>query len=251
MVGRMIDLHTHILPALDDGPATLAESIGMARAAAAEGITTAVATPHVRDDYPTTAAEMEQGVATLRNVLALEGIPLAVETGGEIALDELGRLDDGELARFALGGESYLLLECPYRGWPLQLASTVAQLRGKGFGVILAHPERNADAKPERLEPLVENGMLVQITSASLDGRLGRGARAAAFQLLERELAHLVASDAHAPELRELGMRAAADAIGDATLAAWLTVAAPRAVLAGAPLPRRPATRARRRLFGR
>jgi protein-tyrosine phosphatase len=248
----VIDLHTHILPALDDGPATLAESIGMARAAAAEGVTTVVATPHVRDDYPTTAAEMEQAVATLRNALALEGIQLELETGGEIALDELGRLDDRELKRFALGGRSYLLLECPYRGWPLQLASTVVALRGKGFGVILAHPERNADAKWERLEPLVEDGMLVQVTSASLDGRLGRKARAAAFQLLERELAHLVASDAHAPELRALGMKAAADAIGDAALATWVTVAAPRAVLAGAPLPKRPArVRAQRRLFRR
>jgi hypothetical protein len=90
MVGRMIDLHTHILPALDDGAATLAESIGMARAAAAEGITTVVATPHVRDHYPTTAAEMEQAVATLGNALSLEGIQLDVETGGEIGAGPAG-----------------------------------------------------------------------------------------------------------------------------------------------------------------
>jgi protein-tyrosine phosphatase len=251
MVGRMIDLHTHILPALDDGPATLAESIGMARTAAAEGITTVVATPHVRDDYPTTAAEMEQAVAMLRNALSLEGIQLEVETGGEIALDRLELLGDDELARFALGGANYLLLECPYRGWPLYLASAVHELRSKGFEVILAHPERNAEADPERLKPLVERGMLVQVTSASLDGRLGRRTRAAARQLIEQELAHFVASDAHAPELRALGMKEAARAIGDKPLATWLTVAVPRAILAGVPLPTRPATRPRRRLFRR
>ena len=107
----MIDLHSHILPALDDGAATLAESVAMARAAVDEGITTVVATPHVRDDYPTTAAEMERAVAALRGVLGDEGLPLELLTGGEIALDHLELLDDGELARFALGGRSYVLLE--------------------------------------------------------------------------------------------------------------------------------------------
>ena len=249
----MIDVHTHILPALDDGAATLEDSIAMARAAVAEGIATVAATPHVRDDYPTTAAEMERAVAELRSALAVEELHLEILAGGEIALDRIEALDDEELARFALGGKSYVLLEFPYRGWPLQLETTALELRSKGFGVILAHPERNAEATPQRLRRLVGQGMLVQITSASLDGRLGRRPRAAAFELIQQELAHLVASDAHAPELRAVGMKAAADAIGHPALAAWLTVEVPAAVITGAPVPERPAARSRRprRLFGR
>jgi protein-tyrosine phosphatase len=127
----------------------------------------------------------------------------------------------------------------------------VLALRGKGFDVILAHPERNEEATTRRLRPLVEQGMLVQVTAASLDGRLGRRSRTAAHELIELGLAHLVASDAHAPELRAIGMKSAAQAIGDSALATWLTVAAPRAVVAGAPLPQRPATHKRGRLFGR
>jgi tyrosine-protein phosphatase YwqE len=96
-----------------------------------------------------------------------------------------------------------------------------------------------------------EQSMLVQVTAASLDGRLGRRSRTAADELIEHDLAHLVASDAHAPDVRAIGMKSAAQAIADSALATWLTVAAPRAVVAGAPLPKRPATHKRGRLFGR
>jgi protein-tyrosine phosphatase len=248
----VIDVHTHILPRLDDGAATLEQSVEMARAAVAEGITTVVATPHVRDDYPTTAAEMEEAVTELRLAVAADGLTLEILTGGEIALDRLETLADEELHRFALGFGSYVLLECPYLGWPLNLEHAARELRRRGFGVILAHPERNSDATPQRVASLVDDGVLVQVTSASLDGRLGRTARAAALALVEGGLAHVVASDAHAPDLRAVGMKAAMDALGDQALAAWLTFAVPRAIVTGAHLPQRPAPRRRRRrLFGR
>jgi len=248
----MIDVHTHILPSLDDGAATLEQSLEMAHAAVAEGITTVVATPHVRDDYPTTAAEMEEAVAELRVAVAADGLALEILTGGEIALDRLETLDDGALHRFALGSGSYVLLECPYFGWPLNLEHAARELRRRGLSVILAHPERNSDATPRRIAPLVDDGVLVQVTSASLDGRLGRTARAAAFALVDDGLAHVVASDAHAPDLRAVGMKAAIDALGDDALATWLTFAVPQAIVTGAGLPPRPAARRRRRpLFGR
>src|SRR5205807_3070985 len=113
----VIDLHTHILTRLDDGAQTLAESVSMARAAVADGVRVIAATPHVRADYPTSAAEMERGVAELREALATEGIALEVHTGGEIALDRLGVLDEQELVRFGLASNpNYLLLEFPYSG---------------------------------------------------------------------------------------------------------------------------------------
>ena len=109
----MIDLHSHILPGLDDGPETLAGSLEIARAAVADGIRVVAATPHVRDDHPTDAAQMERAVEELRDALRSNMIPLDVRTGGEIAIDWLERLQEEELRRFGLGGNpNYILIEC-------------------------------------------------------------------------------------------------------------------------------------------
>jgi protein-tyrosine phosphatase len=95
---------------------------------------------------------------------------------------------------------------------------------------------------------MVEAGVLVQLTAASVDGRLGRQPEAVARTLLDAGLAHLIGSDAHAPSLRAVGMAAAAEAIGDPALARWLTYDVPAALLADTALPQRPAARSRRRL---
>jgi protein-tyrosine phosphatase len=244
----MIDLHSHILPGVDDGPATLEESLEIARSAAAEGIRVIAATPHVRDDYPTQPGTMERLLAELRAAIQAEGIPIDVRPGGEIAIDWLDRLSEGDLVRFGLGGSPhYLLLEFPYAGWPLSLHEWVFRLVTRQITPVIAHPERNADvqANPDELRPLVDAGALVQITAASLDGRIGRSSRAAAIALIERGLAHLLASDAHTPDVREAGLRAAAEAVGDPALARWLTLEMPMAIVTDAPLPRRPETRKR------
>ena len=101
---------------------------------------------------------------------------------------------------------------------------------------------------PRRLARAVSGGALVQVTAASLDGRVGRSAKAAAERLLELELAHVLASDAHTPDIRAVGLTAACDAVGDDDLARWLVEDAPAAILAGDDLPSRPA-RSRRRRF--
>ena len=245
----MIDLHSHILPGVDDGAETPAAAVEMARAAVADGIETLAATPHVRADYPTTAARMEALVARTRAAIEEAAVPLRLLPGAEIALDRLPLLDDDELERLVLGGDGRaLLLEFPYTGWPLGLDEVLFRLRARGFRPVLAHPERNAEvqARPERLEPLVQAGTLVQLTAASVDGRIGRSSHAAAFRLLELGLAHLVASDAHAPAVRQIGMSAAAAAIGDDGLASWLTYDVPRALLEDERLPARPERRRRR-----
>jgi protein-tyrosine phosphatase len=239
----MIDLHSHILPGLDDGPQSLAGALDLAQAAVEDGIQLMAATPHVRDDYPTTADEMETAVERLRGELADAGIPLELRTGGELALDRLGLAAD-ELRRFGLGGSpKYLLVETPYSGWPLDMEARLFQLHAAGFTPVLAHPERNAEVQADpagHLGPLVRTGTLVQLTAASVDGRLGRRAKGASARLLELELAHLLASDAHAPAIRAVGMKAAAEAVGDGALAHWLTWDVPAAMLAGSDIPDRP-----------
>jgi protein-tyrosine phosphatase len=245
----VIDLHSHILPAVDDGARDLAESIEIAHAAVADGIAVVAATPHVRADFPTTAEAMEQGVAALREALAAAGVTLEVRTGGELALDRLDILPLDELRRFGLAGNpAYLLVEAPYYGWPLDLPPRVARLRSQGVTAVIAHPERNADVQADRelLRPLVDAGALVQVTAASLDGRLGRGTRNVARELIESGLVHLLASDAHSAGLREVGMSRAAEAVGDEALADWLTTAVPAAIAAGNGVPERPQRRRRR-----
>jgi protein-tyrosine phosphatase len=249
-VTAVIDLHSHVLPGVDDGPRTMEQSVEIARAAAADGVRILAATPHVREDWPTRPETMHRLVEELRTFIAAEAVPLDLRPGGEIALSYLAELGDEDVDRFRLGGAPAVLLEFPYWGWPLDLGERVFQLATRGLTAIIAHPERSAvvQAEPDRLRQLVEQGALVQLTAASVDGRLGRPTREAAFKLLDAGLAHLLASDAHEPSIRGVGLSGAAAAVGDQALARWLTEDVPGAVLAGEPVPERPRRKRRRRL---
>jgi protein-tyrosine phosphatase len=193
---------------------------------------------------------MEERLAVV--AAAAAGI-VDVVAGGEVDLRELDRPAD-ELRRFGLAGNPrYLLVETPYVGWPRDIPERLYRLRTLGITPVVAHPERNREVqeRPALLEPLVAGGALVQLTAASVDGRLGRRTRAAVDALLDAGLAHLVASDAHEATVRAVGLRAAADSL-DVELGRWLTVDVPRAIVDDAPLPPRPegTIRPRRRLFG-
>lgn len=246
----MIDLHSHILHGIDDGARSIGDSVEIARAALADGITTIAATPHVRDDWPTDVALMEERVEELRAELERERIALDLRTGGEIALEWLPRLSPEDLRRFGLGGNPrYLLVETPYYGWPLALPDRLLSLLADGFTPVLAHPERNAEVQthPEALARLVEGGVLVQVTAASVEGRIGRRTRECALRLIDGALAHMLASDAHHASVREVGMSAAVEVLGHGALARWLTRDVPAAILADAPIPPRPPGSRRRK----
>ena len=245
-MGGVIDLHSHILPGVDDGTRTLREARELALVAAADGVEAIAATPHVRPDFPTTAEVMEEGVAELRADFEEEGIPVQVLHGGEIDVGLLWAIPPEELARLTIAQTGrYLLLEFPYRTWPLALDSAVSGLVQRGITPLVAHPERNPEVqdRPARVEALVEAGALVQVTAASLDGRLGRASQATAKRLLELGLVHTLASDAHGPHIRQAGLAAAAEAVGDEKLARYLTKEAPAAIVAGEPVPPGPQVR--------
>ncbi len=236
----MIDLHAHILPGVDDGVRSLEEACELARVAVADGIAVTAATPHVRDDYPTTAEQVECGVEALRRRLADAGIPLEVVHGAEVDIGALARLSEEEVVRLTLGQAGrYLLVEFPYGGWPSALEGATARVLAAGITPILAHPERNdlVQQAPRRLLPVVESGCLVQVTAASLAGGLGRAAAAAGHELLRLRLAHVAATDAHGPAMRAMTLSAAAAAVRDEAVARYLTEDAPAAVLAGEPVP--------------
>jgi protein-tyrosine phosphatase len=239
----MIDLHSHILRGVDDGAQSLEDSLAIAREAVADGITVIAATPHVRDDFPTDAGVMEYRVAELRDELERQRIPLDVVPGGEVALDFLHVLTLDELRRFGLGGNPRcLLVETPYYGWPPSFADRLFWLLTSGIRPVVAHPERNAEIQsdPERLVRLVDAGVLVQVTAASLEGRIGSRARNCARVLIGKGLAHLLASDAHHGSVRAVGMAAAVRSLGNHALGDWMTWDVPSAILSDTELPPRP-----------
>ena len=237
----VIDLHSHVLPGLDDGVRTLEDACELAAVAAAEGVTAIAATPHVRADYPTTVEVMEEGVAELRAELALRGIDIQIIHGAELDLGLLWAVPWPELLRFTFAQTGrYLLLEVPYRGLPLALEAAVTRLVQRGVTPLLAHPERNPEVqdRPDRVAPLVEAGALVQVTAASICGDRDRAAQAAALRLVDLGLVHVLASDAHGPHIARDGLAAAARRV-DPALARYLTVDVPAAIVAGDPVPER------------
>ena len=237
----MIDLHTHVLPGVDDGARTLGEARALALDLVSQGVTVLAATPHVRDDYPTTPDVMEEAVAELRADFEVHRVPVEVVHGAEVDLSLLWAIPREELRRLTIAQTGrYLLLEFPYRGWPFALDSAVKRLVGLGVTPLLAHPERNPEVqdRPDRVRGLVESGALVQVTAASLEGSRDRAAQAAALRLIDLGLVHVLASDSHGPHISREGMAAAAAMLDD-QLARYLTVDAPGAIVAGEPVPER------------
>jgi protein-tyrosine phosphatase len=243
----VIDLHSHILPGVDDGPATVEGSLELARVAVAAGTRTILATPHINDDRSIDAARVAEGLEALRPALAEAEIPLEVLPGGEIAMWRLGDLDDAALRTLALGGGPYLLVESPFSPAIGAFEPLVLDLLGRGHRVLLAHPERCPafHRDPERLQRLVDAGVLVQITAGSMTGGFGSTVRRLTASMLRTGVVHVVASDAHDAVKRPPGLRDGfasleRDLPGLAELQPWLTEGVPRAILDGTPLPERP-----------
>jgi protein-tyrosine phosphatase len=243
----VIDLHCHILPGLDDGPANLDFSLSMARAAVEAGTQLIVATPHIRADFDVDPAEIEPRVDLFNDRLQRERLPLRVLPGAEIGWASASDLDDAQLARLALGSGRRVLLESPYGKRPVDLEGIVAGLAERGFEVVLAHPERCPlfQRDPERLRKLVAGGALCSITAGSMQGSFGDTVRTFTIEMLRGALVHDVASDAHdhihrPPALVDGFEDVKADLPGIERHAPWYTVTSPVAILAGNPIPAAP-----------
>ena len=258
----MIDVHAHVLPAIDDGPSTTEDAIAIARAAVAAGITEIAATPHVSWEHPNTAAVIHAGVAAVQAEIDAQGIPLRIRPGAELALTLAADLSDEELVALRLGDGEWLLAECPLALAAPGFDRMVQRLQAQGHRILLAHPERAPELQrnPDTLRRLVDAGMLAQITAGSLVGRFGSTVQRFTFDLVEAGLVHNVASDTHNATRRPPGLlaeiqEADAELPGLADHADWLCEQVPRAILDGGsipPAPGPPPQRSRRRrLFRR
>jgi protein-tyrosine phosphatase len=241
-VSGVIDLHSHVLAGIDDGPASIDQSLELARAAVREGITTLVATPHVNRRYANDSATIAAKAAELSERLAAEGVELEIRAGAEIALGVAVELDAGELRRLGLGGGPWLLVEPPFSPQASGLEILLLDLQRRGHRIVLAHPERCPafQRDPRTLRSLVGDGVLTSITAGSLVGRFGGEVRRFAIDLIAEGLVHNVASDAHDGGTRAPGIAAELAQSGVAVLASWWTDEVPRAILRGEEIPPRP-----------
>ncbi|MGV8042502.1 MAG: tyrosine-protein phosphatase [Thermoanaerobaculaceae bacterium] len=239
----MIDIHVHVLPGIDDGPADLGEAVEMCRMAAADGVTTVVATPHqVHEEWENTdAAQIRQLCAEVEGAA---GQAVHVLPGAEIrACMEIpaGLDDQARSGLLSLAGSRYVLVEpSPYPFAP-SLGDLVYELCVAGWRPVLAHPERYGylAEDPERMRSLVGKGALLQVSAGSVTGSNGRRAHEAVRFLMDNRLAHFLASDGHdraarPPRLGEA--RALVAGRWGETLAEALTEANPRAVIEDRPL---------------
>jgi protein-tyrosine phosphatase len=221
----MIDIHTHILPGVDDGAANWEETFAMARAAVAEGITTVIATPHHANGKYWNESEAVLELAEQANVrLEDEGIPLHVLTGQEIRVhdDLLDAWAQGNKL-LSLAGSSYVLLEMPSGAIPRGMGELVHELQVMGLRTVIAHPERNAEvmSHPERFAALIEAGAYGQVTTHSLVGGFGKRIEQQAWKLCRQGLIQLVSSDAHHVERRGFKLREAYARIERQLGSAW------------------------------
>jgi len=254
----MIDLHTHVLPGIDDGPADLPGSLALLAAAAEEGTVTLAATPHVRPDHPRVIpAELGARVSELAAAAAAAGLDVGLAAGGEVDLLWAQRAADDELRAVSFGQRGHdLLVESPYGPLPERFEDLLFTLSVRGYRILLAHPERNPTFQHDRqrLATLVEHGTLLQVTALSLASTQRRSrSRRLAHDLIKHELAHVIASDAHGGHIPRSGLNAGVEAAARIAplRAQWMVTDAPAAILAGEPLPSPPSERGGGRRLGR
>ncbi len=238
MQANLFDLHSHILPGVDDGASDGAASLAMARAFVAQGVSTVACTPHILPGvYHNTGPEIRQAVAALQAALEEAGIPLRLVTGADnhTVPDFVAGLRSGRLLTIA--ESRYVLVEPPHQLAPTRLDELFFAILLAGYVPILTHPERLGwiEGKYELIEQLASRGVWIQLTSGSLAGRFGRRPRYWAERMLSEGLVHILASDAHnvgprPPDLAD-GFAAAEKLVGSQE-ALRLVVTRPQAIVA-------------------
>ncbi|WP_027339402.1 tyrosine-protein phosphatase [Halonatronum saccharophilum] len=202
----MIDLHTHILPSVDDGAKDLSESLEIGREAMRQGVTKIVTTPHyLEGEYELSFKELQDRVVALQEEFDREGIEIELLTGSEVYLtaDLAKKAKDGKLT--TINGTKYLLIEFSMRSMPSYVDDVLYDLNALGYKPIIAHPERYFEIMedPNILYNWVEGGVLAQLNGGSLLGQFGTKVKETAEILVEHNLVQLIGSDLHSNRYRK------------------------------------------------
>jgi len=215
----MIDLHCHMLPGIDDGPKTMEQSLEMARFAVEHGTRRCVFTPHIQPGcYDNDSETIRQVFEAFQQRLAAENIPLQVGMAAEVRVcAELPIMINQDKVPF-LGrwqGMQLILLEFPHDQIPLGADRLIDWLIARDILPVIAHPERNQSVmcQPEKIDPFVRKGCLLQITADSVTGLFGDVSQKVALALIRKGMATLIATDAHNMYKRRPTLKAARDAL--------------------------------------
>jgi protein-tyrosine phosphatase len=197
---KMIDLHSHILPGIDDGAADLAVALQIARQSVAQGVSVLACTPHILPGlYHNIGPQIRAATQELQTVIDQEGIALRLVTGADVHMvpDFVGGLRSGRL--LTLADSRYVLVEPPHHSAPPQLEDFFFNLLVAGYVPVLTHPERLSWVPSHygTIEKLVQGGAWMQVTAGSITGAFGRTAQYWALKMLDEGLVHIVATDAH------------------------------------------------------
>ena len=248
----MIDIHSHILPGLDDGAKSLDDSVEMLRMAAAAGTTDIVATPHANQDYRFDPLVVEQKIGELQ---AAAGESPRIHFGCDFHLT-LENIEDALRApeRYSIDHRGYLLVEFSDFHVPKTADQIFVRLMRAGLRPIITHPERNEllQNRVAQIEEWVAQGALLQVTGHAFLGRFGKAAKRSADEFMGRGLAHFVASDAHDTKWRTTVLNEARQYVEHrygTEAAERVFIENPRAVLAGVPISAVPMPIRRKRWF--
>ena len=236
----MVDIHAHILPEVDDGPKTWDVSVAMCRAAAADGITHMVATPHANDRYHYDREYLERLVAHLQQLL---GDTPKIMLGCDFHLSYENLQEAfANPSPYVIGNTHYLLVEFSNYSVPQNTTDSFLKLGDRGITPVITHPERNPILREslQRVVDWAEQGCVIQMTGSALTGFWGDRTRHAAEWLLERQCVHVLATDTHDLEKRvpilSTARDAAAEIVGEEVADALVTDN-PRAIVNDQPLP--------------
>ena len=213
----MIDIHCHILPGIDDGPQHLPETLKMAKKAVSQGITSIIATPHHKNgQYDNDKEKILERVEELNDTLEQAGVPLTIFPGQETRLygELLEDLERGQVLTMN-DQKQHLFIELPSGHVPRYTEQIIYDLLMKGITPIIVHPERNKEllSTPDMLYQFVKKGALTQVTASSLTGGFGSKIKKFSQELIEANLTHFIASDAHNVGNRPFKMKEAYDLV--------------------------------------
>ena len=236
----MIDIHCHILPGIDDGAGNLEESIQMCNLASHDGIKTIVATPHTMNGlYINNRHLIKKKVYDLNNSLKDNNIDIVIIPGAEVHVNyNIMELLNQGFAITVNDANKYLLLELPVYTVPPKIEEQIFQLKLEGITPIFSHPERNTAIQNNLniIYKIIKQGGLMQITSLSLTGEFGAAAQECALTMLNLNLAHIIASDAHSTGIRSPriseGLEIARRIVGE-NYARDMAITFPQAIISG------------------
>jgi protein-tyrosine phosphatase len=236
----VVDIHSHILPEVDDGAKSWDIAISMCRLAATDGITHQVATPHANDRYPYDRERLQALLAQLQQLVG-DSPKLSLGCDFHLSYDNMQDVLTNP-ARYAIADTRYMLVELSNYSVPAQTTDCFLKLGDRGITAVITHPERNPILResPQRVLEWAELGCVIQVTGSALSGFWGERTRRAARWLFEHQAVHVLATDAHDMEKRvpilSSARENAAEICGD-DLADALVEANPRAIIENLPLP--------------